>query len=120
MAPRTRSAAGHAFDALPSPLLRYIMLALPAEARARCACVCRAWRSLLADATMWQRLELPAFNDETVERLMRTLRGVAERAAGQLRALKIDYDSHRLGGLRDEINAVIAANAASLRERALD
>jgi hypothetical protein len=46
------------FDALPEPVLRVIMLALPVDARARAACVCRSWRAFLADSSLWQVLDL--------------------------------------------------------------
>jgi hypothetical protein len=38
--------------ALPLSLLHIIWLALPADARARCAAVCRAWRAGLHDACL--------------------------------------------------------------------
>jgi hypothetical protein len=41
------------FASLPKPVLRVFMLALPVDARARAACVCRSWRAFLADPSLW-------------------------------------------------------------------
>ena len=35
------------FASLPLPLARLVFLALPADARGRASCVCRAWRDVL-------------------------------------------------------------------------
>ena len=35
-----------------------MMLALPVDARAQAACVCRSWRAFLADVSLWQVLDL--------------------------------------------------------------
>jgi hypothetical protein len=55
MAPRLRSAVVR-IHGLPELVLHVIMLALPVDARARAACVCRSWRALLADPSLWQVL----------------------------------------------------------------
>ena len=74
--------------ALPEPVLRAIMLALPVDSRARCAVVCRALRDLLADVALWQELDLSPAGGLAPERVTRALvRGAAARAAGQLRVV---------------------------------
>jgi hypothetical protein len=83
MAPRLRSAVVR-FDALPEEALRVIMLALPVDARARAACVCRGWRAILADPSLWQVLDLTPAGGVAAERVTDNLsRSVAVRAAGQ-------------------------------------
>ena len=83
MAPRLRSAIVR-FDALPEPVLRVIMLALPVDARARAACVCRAWRAFLADVSLWRVLDLSCDCGVDDERVTENLvRGAVRRAAGQ-------------------------------------
>jgi hypothetical protein len=72
------------FDALPEPVLRVIMLALPVDARARAACVCRGWRAFLADVSLWQLLDLTPAGGVAAERVTENLvRGAVARAAGQ-------------------------------------
>jgi hypothetical protein len=62
MAPLTRAAARARvawtpLDALPAPVARHVFSLLPVDARMLCACVCRSWRALLADHTLWTRLD---------------------------------------------------------------
>ena len=45
-------------DALPPTVVHKIFLLLPVDARLRCSEVCRAWRALIADPVLWQRLDL--------------------------------------------------------------
>ena len=104
------AASSSPFDALPLNLLRHIMLALPVDARGRAACVCRAWRDVLADAELWKVLDLSSEGGLDEERITENLvRAAAARAAG-LRVLN-------LGNLQDEALAkeLIAANGATLR-----
>jgi len=82
------------FDALPEPALRVTMLALPVDARARAACVCRSWRAFLADPSLWQVLDLTSAGGVAAERFMnRTedlVRGAVKRAAHQLRVFSFN------------------------------
>ena len=86
---RSRLASGTAvasapFDALPEPVLRVIMLALPVAARARAACVCRSLRAFLADPSLWQVLDLSPAGGVDAERVTKNImRGAVARAAGQ-------------------------------------
>jgi hypothetical protein len=76
------------FDALPEPVLRVIMLALPVDARARAACVCRSWRAFLADPSLWLHLDLTPAGGVVAGRVTENLvRGAVARAGGQMRVL---------------------------------
>jgi hypothetical protein len=84
------AAAAVSFDALPEEALRVIFLALPVDARAQAACVCRSWRAFLEDASLWQVLDLTA-GGVAAERVAENLmRGAVARAARQLRELSFD------------------------------
>jgi hypothetical protein len=65
--------------------LRVIMLALPVDARARAACVCRSWRAFLADTSLWQVLDLTPSGGVAVRVTENLVRGAVARAAGRLR-----------------------------------
>jgi hypothetical protein len=83
MPPLLRSAVVR-FDALPEPALYAILLALPVDARARAACVCRAWRAFLACLPLWQVVELTEAGGMAAERVTENLvRSAVQRAAGQ-------------------------------------
>ena len=103
-------------DVLPPALLRAIILALPVDQRARCACVSRSWSDAVADPALWLRLDLSDGSGMTCQMGDAALRAAAARAQGRLEVLKVNQDlpeySVSLAALRD--NA--AANAATLRE----
>jgi hypothetical protein len=101
---------------LPPALMRHILLRLPLDSRARCACVCRSWREAVDAPELWLRLVFCAdmrdyshwhcFSDTG-------LRAVTERARGRLETLEVgDRGGDTFLVLRD----VVAANAATLRE----
>ena len=84
MAPRLRSASV-LHNVLPEEALRVIMLALPVDARARAACVCRSWRAFLADSSLWLVLDLTPAGGVAAERVTENLvRAAVARAAGRL------------------------------------
>ena len=113
MAPRLRSAVVR-FDALPEPALRVIMLALPVDARARAACVCRSWRAFLSDPSLWQVLDLTPAGGVDEERVTENLvRGAVARAARQMRVLSSSNSWHAFDEL---LVAVIASDGAELRQ----
>ena len=58
MAPLTRSNALALQWTLPPALQRIIFALLPADAKARAACVCRAWRDAIAEPLLWQSVDL--------------------------------------------------------------
>ena len=83
MAPRLRSASA-LHNVLPEEALRVVMLALPVDARARAACVCRSWRAFLSDVSLWLVLDLTPAGGVTARRVTENLvRGAMARAAGQ-------------------------------------
>ena len=93
MAPRLRSAVVR-FDALPVPVWRVLFLALPVDARARAACVCRSWRAFLADPSLWQVLDLTRSGGVVALCVKENLvLGAVARAAGRLRVLSFSDDS---------------------------
>ena len=101
------------FDALPVAVLRRILGALPVDSRGRACAVCRAWRDVLADAALWEVLDLTRAGGVPPRLVTANLaHGAAARAAGQLRFLN-------LGGINNLSvleNHLVDANGASLRE----
>jgi len=113
MAPRLRSAS-ELHNALPEEALRVIMLALPVDARARAACVCRAWRAFLADVSLWQVLDLTPAGGVVVERVTENLvRGAVHRAAGQLRSFSFEHKPDMR--VNEYLSDVIMSNGAEMQ-----
>jgi len=113
MAPRLRSAS-ELHNALPEEALRVIMLALPVDARARAACVCRGWRAFLADPSLWQVLDLTPAGGVAWQRVTENLvRGALRRAAGKLRSLSFIHVSTELSALLLDL---IESNGAELQQ----
>jgi hypothetical protein len=104
--------------ALPLVVAHRILLQLPADERARCAAVCRGWRVLLADPSLWTRLDLTV--DGGFFRSLRdgVLRGAAARAGGALQTLDMRTELHRgeVYYINAALLAVIRANADTLQE----
>jgi hypothetical protein len=106
------------FGALPRALALKIFAALPADTRLRCAEVCREWRAMVAERSLWTRLDLSATSGVT-HRGWRgrpaLLRAAAAKAGGALQALDVYGVLERL--LNDDtLREVVAANAGALRE----
>jgi hypothetical protein len=99
--------------ALPRPLVLYIFKRLPADQRARAACVCRAWWEAVADPALWLRLDLSAASGVRCRIDKAALRAAAARAHGRLEALDTT-ECNKL--LWNALKHVVNANAASLRE----
>jgi hypothetical protein len=102
---------------LPLPLVLHIFSLLPVDCRLRCCEVCRGWRSVLLERSLWTRLDLTAASGVRVPGCRRDsmdalLRCAAARAGGGLQCLRVDktHVSHL------EVHAVAAANAGALRE----
>ncbi len=115
MPPRRSSrlqAAAPAYDpfaALPHALLLALFALLPVDQRLRCAEVCRGWRALLSDVSLWLRLDLsPAGGVARDAATNALLRAAAARAAGGLRALDVD-DCRSI--THEAVCAVAAQNA---------
>jgi hypothetical protein len=111
------------FATLPLPLEHRIFWALPADARGRASCVCRAWRDVLAEPALWTSLDMAgvglglggsvsAAGGFGWQRFLAVLRGAAGRARGQLVYLDVSQDDVYL----DVLLPVLTANAGSLRE----
>jgi hypothetical protein len=114
MAPRLRSASA-LHNVLPEEALRVIMLALPADARARAACVCRAWRAFLADVSLWQVLDLTPAGGVVAERVTENLvRGAVARAAGQLRSFSFEHKPDVMM-VNESLTDMIVSNGAELQ-----
>jgi hypothetical protein len=120
-------AAGDPFAALPTALALSIFALVPPAERLACASVCRAWRATLDDAAAWLHLDLDVRCDDNADYdgsataslsavpQLALLRRAAARAAGGLRTLRLACG----GDAGDALRAVVAANAASLRQVSL-
>ena len=86
------------FASLPLPVALSIFALLPADARARAAAVCQAWRhALTAEPSawkLWTELDLSEKSGITCARGDAALEGAAALARGRLRTLKL----HEFGG----------------------
>jgi hypothetical protein len=103
------------FGALPLPLALKIFAALPADTRLSCAELCRDWRAMLNERSLWTRLDLSATSGVTHEVTPALLRDAVANAGGALQALGVSGDWRPLfeaGALR----TAVAANAGTLRE----
>jgi hypothetical protein len=101
---------------LPLELAVRILASLPLSALLCCAAVSRGWHATLADANIWTRLAL--LPEDRVLRRVRfddaKLLGAAARAQGRLEALDVSYFQPHPS--EATLRAVVAANAATLRE----
>jgi hypothetical protein len=89
------------------------LLRLPVDARARCACVCRGWRVVTAEVSLWTRLDLSSSSGVRVRVTDGVLRGAVGLARGSLTALDV---SGRADVTQATLLAVVTANAAALTE----
>ena len=119
MSSRRRARATAAADddelalSLPNPLWQRIWGALPPHERARCACVCRAWRAAVLDQSLWLRLDLTRAGGVPATLATEALlRGAAALARGHLQLLAAPGSPN----LRRAVLDLAAANAGSLRE----
>jgi hypothetical protein len=100
---------------LPPLLARRVFLAVPADARGRACCVCRAWRDALVDAWFWTRVDLTPEGGvagrraDDKEKAM--LLAAVGRARWQLEALCVSHISDL-----PTLLEVLRDNALSLRE----
>jgi hypothetical protein len=107
-----------ALSPLPLSVVLHIFSLLPVDCRLRCAEVCRGWRSVLLERSLWTRLELTEesgvhlpyrYGGHTLNALLRC---AAARAGGGLQSLHIEVDYVTPQALL----AVAAANAGALEE----
>jgi hypothetical protein len=99
------------FASLPLSLSHLIFLALPADARGRASCVCRAWRDALAQPSLWTRLDMSIVRVKR-QRFATVLHGAAGRARGELRQLELSQQEV----VWDVLLRLLTANAGSLCE----
>jgi hypothetical protein len=99
--------------ALPRALALLVFARLPVHERARCALVCRAWRDVVAERSLWTRLDL-SWMCGVPARALAFLPGAAARAGGALQALMLPFFQPDIDD--QALLAVLAANAAELRE----
>jgi hypothetical protein len=105
------------FASLPPALALTIFAALPADARLRCAEVCRGWRAMLTERSLWTRLDLSDSSGVTHRVTPALLRAAATKAGGALQALDVSGVWHLLLTTRGEpLRNLLAANAGALRE----
>ena len=106
-----RGALGYA--CLPHAVALHILSFLPADARARAALVCRAWRATISDPQLWTVLDLSPASGVARPVSDATLLGAAALARGGIKALCLDgcFALTRAAQLD-----VATANAGSLRE----
>jgi hypothetical protein len=110
-------AATTALTPLPLAVVLHIFSLLPVDDRLRCLEVCRGWRSVLLERSLWTRLDLTAASGVRV--LARAgrwgfdglLRCAAARAGGGLQSLHVNKDHISHAALLE----VVAANAGALR-----
>jgi hypothetical protein len=109
--------ASAALSPLPLALAVRILASLPLYARLRCEAVSHGWHATMSDASIWTRLALSV--DDMAPSAFRArfddaqLARIAARAQGRLEALDI---SEFLPISDAALRAVVAANAATLRE----
>jgi hypothetical protein len=104
-----------AFAVLPLAVARHILALLPADARARAAAVCSAWNTLLADPSLWTRLDVSRGSGVTTRCGGNALlRCAAARAGGRLQALHMRTPVATPDAAT--LLAVITANAGTLTE----
>jgi hypothetical protein len=107
------AASTTALSPLPLALALKCFSALPVDARARAACVCRGWHSTLEEPSVWTRLDLSPSSGVAVAVTDAVLAGAAAKARGQLAALDVaDCDDVTV----DALLAVVQANGGALQE----
>jgi hypothetical protein len=109
-------AARATFASLPHTLALNVFARLPADARARAACVCTAWRTTINDVSLWTRLDLSPASGVTCTVNIMALCAAAVRARGGLTALDVSGCRALVGGNSTALLIVVAVNAGALRE----
>ena len=108
-------AGSHAnpIDTLTAALLSAIFARLPADGRARAACVCRGWRELISDPALWLRLDLSREGGVSCYVDDAALHAASARAQGRLEALDVTgcVNVRQLA-----LHRAVVANSATLLE----
>ena len=97
---------------LPLLLLSAILARLPADARARSACVARAWRDAAANPDAWTEVDLTRAGGLTCRKLdpRPIITALAPRLS-KLRALRLHPLASRVGGLHINAPSFVFQNA---------
>jgi hypothetical protein len=103
-----------ALPPLPLALALAIFALLPVDARLRCAEVCRGWRAVLRERSLWLRLDLSEASGLARPATDALLRAAAARVDGQLHFL--DVSECEAGITPACLLAVVTANAGALRQ----
>jgi hypothetical protein len=98
---------------LPLALVLFIFSLVPVDQRLRCLEVCKGWRAVLLERSLWTRLELSATAGLARRATEALLRAAEARAGGQLQTLHLT-DSEFI--THDALLAVARANADTLTE----
>jgi hypothetical protein len=107
-------AARLTLSSLPRALQCEVFARTPMDARARAAAVCKAWCGVLAERSLWLRLDLSPAGGVARDRVTDALlRGAAGKASGGLTALDVS-DCELL--THATLLAVVTANAGALTE----
>jgi hypothetical protein len=96
---------------LPLPVVHHIFSLLPLQTRLRCREVCRGWRAVLTEPSLWARLQLPGASGAPAD-ADALLRCASACAAGGVQLLDVGGDCVSAEALL----AAAAANAGALRE----
>jgi hypothetical protein len=103
-----------ALSPLPASLSLAVFALLPVDARLRCREVCRGWRAVLLERSLWLRLDLSAASGGLARPAKDALlRAAAARAGGQLQSIDV---TECPGITHEALLAVLTANAGALRE----
>jgi hypothetical protein len=98
---------------LPEALVLFIFSLVPVDQRLRCLEVCRGWRAVLLERSLWTRLDLSATAGLARPATQALLRAAAARAGGQLQALHL---TDCVAITYDALMLVARANADTLTE----
>ncbi len=101
------------FSALPHSLFVCVLAALPADARLRCAEVCKFWAAAVSDRSLWLRVDLSPEGGVTRPVTDALLRAVAARAEGHMQALRLPL-AHSFA--EPALLEVLTANKATVQE----
>jgi hypothetical protein len=103
-----------ALPPLPVSLALALFALLPVDARLRCREVCRGWRAVLMERSLWLRLDLSSASGGLSRPATDALLwAAASRAGGQLQSLDVS-ECHRI--THACLLEVLTANAGALRE----
>ena len=102
---------GFALSSLPTQALCAVLLHLPLDNRMRCAEVCRSWRAMLAERSLWLHLDLGV----TSHPCDGLLRAAARRALRNVRSLDVTGALHPFGKVTIEALCEVAAQNVGLQ-----